>query len=64
VAEYRIVRAITDPSKCRVEIRRWWFPFWMEADEYRMHKSVTDARVRAGELAKPPRVIEYLGRLK
>lgn len=56
--EYRIV---TDNySGYEVQVRRWWWPFWIEADFVNTHSSIDEAERFAERHAK--RCVKYLGR--
>lgn len=59
MAEYRIV---TDSyNGFEVQVRRWWWPFWSQADFCNTHTTIENAEAFARRLARP--TVKRLGRL-
>lgn len=60
MTEYRIV---TDRfNGFEVQLRRWWWPFWQQANFSNTHTSVEKAEAWARVYARGS-VVKYLGRL-
>jgi hypothetical protein len=59
MAEYRIVR----DNFCgyEVQVRRWWWPFWIQAGFANTHSSVERAEAWAESHAR--KTVKYLGHL-
>lgn len=58
--EYRIV---TDAfAGFEVQLRRWWWPFWVEADYVNTHATVEAAERYATQHAQG--AVKYLGRFQ
>ena len=58
MAEYRIVRDMW--AGYEVQIRRWWWPFWVQADFANTHPTIDRAEEFAARHAQG--VVKYLGR--
>lgn len=56
--EYRIVRDCF--LGYEVQVRRWWFPIWVQAGFANTHSSIEKARAFARALENE--CVEYLGR--